>query len=286
METYSLDSTKGNPGLFAIKRMEQLYEDAQGKADHPHRHAYYTVIWAIEGSGSHRIDFKTYPLSGNAVFFVSPGQVHQLIATSRPKGYVITFSKEFLQQNHISEDFINEINLFNNFENRPPIFLDSKTANLLQQLVDNMAEVAHAVPQHQIAAQSAYLKLFFIYCEASCNKSELETETPSRGKYILREFKKLIEAEFKTLHKVSDYADRMHLTPRYLNQVVKSILGHTAKELIQEKLILNAKRELWYSEKSVKEIAIELGFDDPLYFSSFFKNCTGLAPSEFRESGR
>ncbi len=75
----------------------------------------------------------------------------------------------------------------------------------------------------------------------------------------------------------------MHISAKYLNQVVKSLIGQTAKAVIQEKIILNAKRELRFTEKTIKEIAYELGFEEPLHFSSFFKNCTGVSPSAFRE---
>jgi len=282
LQIYTLDERGDDAKAVRIKRMEAIYEAAGGESDRAHRHDYYTAVWVQQGRGEHIIDFQSYPLEENAVFFVSPGQVHRIDTWERPQGWVITFSKSFLQHNHINEDFITEINLFNSFEKRPPILLSSATAKKLDTLLRFMEETALTTTAHQIAALSAYLKLFLVYCESECTEPENFSSSEQSGAPILKAFKKLVAANYQKWHKVSDYADQLNITSKYLNQVVKSLLGQTTKEVIQEKIILNAKRELRYTDQSIKEIAYELGFDDPLYFSSFFKTCTGLSPSAFR----
>lgn len=103
--------------------MENIYTQAKGKTDVPHRHDYFTVLWSRKpANGRHIIDFREYELGTDSVFFVSPGQVHQVITPEEPQGWVITFSKSFLQHHHVSEEFIERINLFNSFEERPPLF--------------------------------------------------------------------------------------------------------------------------------------------------------------------
>ncbi len=281
IDLYTLDDL-GTTYALNVKRMENIHEQTQGEVDTPHRHDYYTVIWVKDGTGQHTIDFNTYELAPGAVFFVSPGQVHQVSPKGMPQGWVITFSKSFLQHNHISEDFIAQINLFNNFNERPPIFLSEETAAELSTLMEQMETVFESQMTYRIAALSAYLKLFLIYVESQCMERPSDLEDQHGGKQILKQFKQLVEANIHLWHKVGDYAEQMHITSRYLNQVVKSLLGQTAKEVIQEKISLKAKRDLKYSDKSVKEIAYDLGFDDPLYFSSFFKKNTGVSPSAFR----
>jgi AraC-like DNA-binding protein len=251
--------------------METIHDEAKGQVDEPHRHNYYTVIYVQKGEGRHLIDFQSYPLENNVVFFVSPGQIHQVYPVSRPKGWVITFSKEFLHHNHISEDFIAEINLFQSFEQRPPIHLDETTRQKIDLLMPLMEEAYKNSMPHQIAALSAYLKLFLVYCNQVCVLARPNTQPNDSGYQLLKSFKDLVTRHFRKFHKTSDYAKMLHISPKYLNQVVKSLIGQTAKEVIQEKIILNAKRELRYTDKPVKEIAFELGFEDPLYFSSFFK---------------
>jgi AraC family transcriptional activator of pobA len=266
-----------------LKRMEDIYDANKGAPDHPHRHAYYTVIWVRKGTGIHRIDFQEYELTPETVFFVSPGQVHQLQATTRPEGWVITFSKAFLHHHHISEDFIREINLFNRFDERPPLQLVDDTISEVEILLEGMHRMLLSNHPQKIAGISAYLKLFLIQCESACTLGRTNLHPTLAGQAILRSFKNLVEDKHHQWHKVSEYADALHITSRYLNQIVGNLLGQTAKEVIQEKITLNARRELAYSDKSIKEIAYELGFEDPLYFSSFFKKCTGQSPSAFRK---
>ena len=92
--------------------MEVIYEQARGKSDVPHRHDYYTVLFVNSAKGTHVIDFKEHPISNSEMHFVSPGQVHQVILEEEPRGWVITFSKDFLAENNIEESFITNINLF------------------------------------------------------------------------------------------------------------------------------------------------------------------------------
>ena len=86
-----------NGDLLHLQRMEGIYVQTNGKTDTPHRHDYYTLIWVQNGEGHHVIDFNKYPLSQNAVFFVSPGEVHQVVTLTQPQGWVVTFSKAFLK---------------------------------------------------------------------------------------------------------------------------------------------------------------------------------------------
>ena len=84
-------------------------------------------------------------------------------------------------------------------------------------------------------------------------------------------------------HSVKDYSASLFVTPDYLNKVVKSLIGKTAKEYIQNRIIIAAKRLLFHTTSSNKEIAFELGFNEPDHFSSFFKKCTSMSSSVFRE---
>jgi len=242
------------------------------------------VIWIQKGSGEHLIDFNKYPLTENDVFFVSPRQVHQLVPAEKPYGWVITFSRDFLAHNHINEDFIKEMKRFSHVEERPPLQLPTGVAARAQVLLSYLKEVYLSDGPYRMASISAYLKLFLIDCHAQCQLPVPPPGSDQGGSTILREFKKLITEHFREQHQVQEYAQQLHISAKYLNQVVKSLLGKTAKELIQEKIILNAKRSLRFTDHSIKEIAYELGFHDTLYFSSFFKKCTGESPSGFRSA--
>ena len=131
----------------------------------------------------------------------------------------------------------------------------------------------------------AYLKLFLIECSSLCrieagdNTQEIEVE-----KGMIRSFKLLLEDNFKKYHMVSEYASMLNVTPNYLNEVVSRAVKVSAKELITERIILEAKRMLLFSDKSSKEIGYSLGFDDPSHFSTFFKKGAGVTMQEFKMS--
>jgi AraC family transcriptional regulator, transcriptional activator of pobA len=269
---------------FRVNRMERIYDDAAGQPDVPHRHDYYTVIWVLQGEGWHRIDFEEYPLAPNHVFFVSPGQVHQMITQGRPYGWVITFSRDFLARNHIEEGFLLNVNLFRGYGDSPPLAITAEVAGQLEALMVQMEEVSKGTIAHKYAALGALLKLFLIYCNQVCSLPDDDFETATGPACVLRDFKSLVEQHFRTEHKVAAYADRLHLSAKYLSEVVKNLIGKSAKQYIQDRIVIEAKRLLRFSGSSVKEIAYDLGFEEPLHFSGFFKKCAGMSPSAFRES--
>lgn len=106
------------------------------------------------------------------------------------------------------------------------------------------------------------------------------------GNHILRTFKLSLNKNYKSAHMVSDYAEEMAVTSDYLNKTLKNMTGISAKDHIQSKLITEAKRSLLFSAISTKELAFELGFEEPAHFNNFFKKITGQTPSEFRISAR
>lgn len=283
MPEFATTSVRPASFMFNIQRMETIHEHSDGKPDVAHSHDYYTVIWLQKGRGEHLVDFNHYLLDVNDVFFVAPRQVHRLIPEGKPYGWVITFSRDFLAQNHINEDFITEMNLFGHFDERPPLQLPPAVAERAHVLLSYLWEVYQSDSPYRVASMSAYLQLFLIDCHAQCQLPEPLPGSDQGGSMILKAFKKLITESFREQHQVQEYAEQLHISAKYLNQVVKSLLGKTAKELIQEKIILNAKRSLRFTDQHIKEIAYELGFQDPLYFSSFFKKCTGESPSSFRK---
>ncbi|UTW63924.1 AraC family transcriptional regulator [bacterium SCSIO 12741] len=269
---------------FDLKRMEDIYDRNQGIADEPHRHNFYIVLLVKKASGKHLVDFKEFDMGAHQIYFLSPGQVHQLIATSRPEGYAIVFSTQFMLESGIEKIFIDDLHLFEDFGNRPPL-------NPGQEGFQEIWDFAHKIHQVQgenhalkYAEIGSWLKLLLIRCNQRClNDSQDNPQKAQASFTLLRNLKGLLENHFKEWHQVKEYAQAMNVTPDYLNTSVKSLTGKSAKEHIQSRITVAAKRMLYFTELSNKEISYELGFSEPANFSSFFKKCTGISPSSFRQ---
>ncbi|MEH0152767.1 helix-turn-helix transcriptional regulator [Limibacter armeniacum] len=268
---------------FNIQQMQTIFQAASNKKDVPHRHAYYTVLLIREAVGKHVVDYKTYPMASSQVHFISPGQVHQVDLTDEPDGWVITFSKEFLIENNIPESFISNINLFRSFGETPPLAVDAKTFGKLEKVVLDMLECVEGEIHYSSQAMGALLQLFLIYCNNSCTLDASSHDTQDTGICMLRDFKRMVDQHYFEWHKVTDYAEAMFVTTKHLSYSLKETSGKTAKQLIQDRITLEAKRLLLHSDQSIKELSLTLGFEEPLHFSGFFKKMAGVSPTEYRE---
>ena len=131
-------------------------------------------------------------------------------------------------------------------------------------------------------ALGALLQLFLIYTNQEANFDLKILEKDGSAACILRDFKQLINQNFREEHQVSDYAKRMNISRKHLNNQIKKVTGKGAKEHIVERLILEIKRLLLHSDLSIKEISYQLSFKEPVHMSNFFKKYSGYTPTSFR----
>jgi AraC-like DNA-binding protein len=131
-------------------------------------------------------------------------------------------------------------------------------------------------------AIGAWLKLLLLYCHHHCTLSESDPQQLEAGQALLKRFKQLVEQHYQTWHSSTAYAQALYISADHLNRSIKTLVGKTAKAYIQERLTIAAKRLLYFSELTTKEIGYELGFSEPANFSAFFKRNTGVSPSQFR----
>ncbi len=284
VKRYSEFERFGDGMGFAIMRMEEINDQRKGKVDAPHRHDYYTVVFPLRANGCHKIDFESYELIGNQVFFVAPGMIHQIEEKERSEGYVMIFTETFMERHGISSHFIQDLNLFQEFGQSPPLQLNTAQEKELAAWCEKMLAANGQNGSFKDQSLGALLKLFLISCNNACDiEIDAYTQSLSNRNMLLRGFKDVLEDKYKQWHSVNEYADSLHISPDYLNKVLKQATGKSAKTHIQAKLILEAKRMIYFSEQSQKEIAFELGFNESSHFSAFFKKCTGMSPSAFRE---
>ncbi|MBN2742482.1 MAG: helix-turn-helix domain-containing protein [Marinilabiliaceae bacterium] len=271
------------PVAFAYRTAGYIWDKTGGQPDVPHRHNFYTIIWIHQGRGKHYLDYREHDLAPDVIFFVSPGQVHQMVTDERPEGEVIMFTREFLDRHHIREDFIFNLGLFAHYADVPPLHVDAEGAVRLRYQTRQIAESFDSGRSYAEDALAAYLKLFLIECNRVMEpQAQANPQSLQAGRQLVGRFKQLLEQRFNAWHKVSDYADALGITPDYLNNVMKLSIGRNAKEYIQERIVLEARRLGVHTQLTSKEIAYDLGFDDPAHFSKFYKNVSGQSFSDFR----
>lgn len=235
----------------------------------PHRHDFYSFVWFTESSGINVIDFEEYEIKPERLFFMQPKQVHNWSYSKESKGYIIVFDKHFA--NAFQLDVMN-IAFFD---------LSPKTTQLLKPLFENLIEESNLndkLSEKIIASGISYL-LFQLKRLAN----DFEQNKCIKPKNILK-FSKLVLNTISENLSVKDYADRLHLTVEKLNKICKESYGQNPKTIILDKKITEAKRLLYFTDLSVKEIAFQLGFEDPSYFSRIFKQKTKRLPSNFRST--
>ncbi|NOY96823.1 MAG: helix-turn-helix domain-containing protein [Chlorobi bacterium] len=287
IKTYNEFNKADDSVNFRILRMEDIYSKNSGRTDEPHRHNYYTVLLVKQASGEHIIDFNRYPLTSSQVYFVSPGQVHQVVEKEQSSGYCIVFSPLFLIKNNIPQYFIEDLNLFNDYGQTPPLDINAGQLNKLSNYCEEIFIWNQSTLKFKEQAIGAFFKLLLIECNNLCvTPATTRTQNIEAGNSILKKFKELVNQNYAHWHATSEYANKLNITPGHLNRTVKSLTGKTAKEYIQSGISIAAKRMLYFSELSSKEIGYQLGFLEPANFSAFFKNCTGKSPSQFRKNNK
>lgn len=283
IKTYSEVNQHQESLSYRISRMEEIYEERKGVRDDPHRHDYFTLLLVKQAKGKHIVDFREYPLAPMQVYFISPGQVHQVIEEKKSYGYVVLFSARFLAENNIPGQFIEDLSLFRDYGEAPPLEINQKEFEVLSGYCEEMISIHRADQNFKEQSISAYLKLFMIQSNNLCTLDNDNPQNLEAGHMILRNFKQLVEEHHTSWHQASDYADALHVTPDHLNRVVKSLVGKTAKEYIQSKIVLSARRLLYFTALTAKEVGYQLGFSEPAHFSAFFKKKAGVSPSRFRK---
>ena len=287
IKTYTFSEMAQQYSDFALKRIENVYRATNGAPDVPHRHDYYTILFIEKGEGVHFVDFTEYKIENQTIYFIQPGQMHQVILSAEPVGWVITFTEQFLIANSISEKMINDIYLFNDYGQSPPLSINDRDLPIYKSLIEQMNYFASSLQSYTLEAVGSLVKLFLIQSNNHCSLRKSDNpQLLETSNHLLRSFKQSLNKHYAKAHMVSDYADELAVTADYLNKTVKNLTGKSAKDHIQQKLIIEAKRSLLFSNISGKELAYELGFEESAHFNNFFKKITTQTPSEFRVLAR
>jgi len=262
-----------------------LFED-NSYFDHLQRNNYYSLIWVKEGDGKLKTDFSEYNFGPDSLFSFTPYQPFMFLS-NLIKGIAIYFHSDFFCiHKHETEVTCNGV-IFNNIYQMPFIRVDEVLQNTLNKLIEQIKSEMQNPGLAQYELLISYMKIFLI--SASRSKMEqqpevLQSEKGNKEPVILQNLKEFIEKDFKSKHTPNDYAVLLNISPNALAKITKKHFNKTLSNLITERIIIEAKRELYLTNKSVKAIAYELGYDDEYYFSRFFKKNTDISPQVYRET--
>ena len=262
--------------------------EGAGFFDHIQRNNYYSLIWVRQGGGRLKADFSSYPFSDNYLFSFSPYQPFMIEPeTANINGDCIQFHPDFFCiHKHQQEIACNGV-LFNNIYQPPFVRPDSDAVAGFDMLLAEMRKAMQQPALAQYELLLSYLKIFLITA-SRLKAAEQPALSESLGKlkqpFILQSLKEAIESNFKTRHTASDYAGILNISAKALAKITRTYLDKTLTSLISERIIIEAKRELYLTNKPVKQIAYELGYDDEYYFSRFFKTNTDVSPQLYRDT--
>lgn len=248
-----------------------------------HRHNFYQIFYFEKGGGTMEIDYELIEISDNSIYFISPGQVHLLSHSPQALGYVIYFSREFYSLSPVDTLSLLDLPFLNNNASLPYIRLAQNEATEIRQAIAWMYIEYEKLSLRSNLIVWSYLHLILLRAKESYKAIEGEKRSFYKASGIVLKFTKLIEENFKIKHSVQDYISLLNVSTELLNDECKSVLGKNASELISDRIVLEAKRLLIYSELSNKEIAFFLNFNDPSYFSRFFKKKSSMTPKDFRK---
>jgi len=275
------DPRRGDEALTS----RPLVLDADGSPYEPARTNRFAVYRIDSGTGSVDVDAARIPFGPRSMLFCVPYQYLRFVPDHDVAGEVIEFHANFL----CIETFHAEVGcsgaLFNDPYGGPVLPLGEPA---MAEVADLSARIGRELAEQGMAHEDvalAYLKVLLVVAAREKATGE-EAGGPGGAALrhpVLTSLRELIEARYRTWHSPAEYAEALHMTPKTLGRVVREHLGTTLTDLIRGRVLTHAKWQLLHTLRPVKEIALEVGFADELYFSRLFKKATGVSPTYFRE---
>jgi AraC-like DNA-binding protein len=251
------------------------------------RLSFFSLILIQEGSAHLTADFNEYQIDAPALLAFSPYQPFMLQSSKPIKGWVINFHAAFFCIFKHHEEISNNGLLFNNIYQPPYLQLSPQDVLHFAMLIEQMIVEIQKPELAQYELLISYLKIVLIKAarlKLDQQPALKEENGNTKEPFVLQKLKDAIEAHHRSKHSASDYAALLNISPKALAKITKAHFHKTLTDLISERIIIEAKRELYLTSKPVKEIAYELGFEDEFYFSRFFKKNAEISPQYYRDT--
>ncbi|MDQ8141461.1 helix-turn-helix transcriptional regulator [Chryseobacterium sp. CFS15] len=286
---YHLSGLEEGKPQFTVYDLNEYQKVNNQHNTKPHIHSFYQIIWFKKGVGKHFVDFKSYDVHDNAIFFIAKNQVHYFDENPDYEGVLLHFNESFLVQNDDEVEFFLKCNMFNSPFQQPSCCIGNAiTPDLEMYLSIIKKELQNINSFGKNELLRSVLKMFLIQvqrCKNDFGKEQMDLDATQNEKRLqLLKFVTILDENFKKGFTVAEYAGMMSISTRTLLDITNQFLGKTPSQMIQEKIILEAKRLLLHSSLNVAQVGYRLGFEDPSYFVKYFKRHSHQSPLEFRKS--
>ena len=251
-----------------------------------HTLTYYDITFVTEGEGRFSIDNQTDEAASRDVFFSKPGEIRNWDTRHIVNGYALIFEDEFLSSLFKDSLFVQHLSFFQSGKTSSKLQLPDELYMRILQILHNIKTEIDSYRQNDVYVLRALLYEVLMLLDREYKKVNMEEETTPKevGNIHIDKFMKLVESHLKEQHSVQYYADKLCITPNYLNEIVTSTKGISAKQYIRNKVMDEAKRLLTYTDSSISDIAFELYFSTVSYFIRSFRQHTGETPLLYRKT--
>lgn len=257
-------------GRASVENSQTFEQAAQ-----PHRDDYHLFYFQEKGTTTIEIDFQKHLIKPSTVIYINPNQVHSLLTFEN-----VTASFWVINNENLNPEYLK---LLEEITPAKPLLLKKEVFGIVYQAISlciNLSKRNQERLYHSLLKDSCNTLVGLVASQYLAEAKSIDTL--SRFELITRSFKAILERDFCTIKKPAAYARSLHITTTYLNECVKNASGHSVSYHIQHRIILEAKRLLYHSNSSIKEISAELGYDDHPYFSRLFTKIAGMSPLAFR----
>lgn len=280
-----MDHFTGHPDEteFYINTIENHLQTNHIHVEKPHRHNFYVCMIFTKGSGIHEIDFVRYPVQQGSMFLLAPGQTHHWDLSDDCCGYIFFHTQEFFNLYFCGQNIQDYPVFRSNFSLKgllAPLELQKILVVVFQQMQEEFIQIQW---KHTQMIASLMGQVYIYTNRLLLFQTNQHVSGPLLYNNHFLCFEKLLDNKFLKEKSALYYADQLNITPKHLNRVCKTLTDRTTTDIISDRVVLEAKRMLLYTNKSFAEIAAHLGYDDYAYFSKLFKKKTNISAREFKK---
>lgn len=272
----------GLPSEIEVIPIAETVSRHRSSISMPHRADFYSIFWIQRGTAEYLVDFEPVQVKANSFLFVNKDRVKALDQKSEHDGKILLFTDDFFARSEEDTRYLHSTILFNDFHGIPVTKIEA-TPSLQTIFREIEAELTGESDTLQPPIVHSLLRGLLLMAERESRKQGfVEMGKGADFDYTVL-FRDLLEMNFKVMKSVGGFAEKLHVSEKRLTTATTKTLGKSPKIIIDERVMLEAKRILLHTNLSIKEVGFDLGFEDPTYFIKYFRKHTGKTPIEFRE---